>query len=332
MGAGANLAGTECGESLRHVWRQTLRSHRRISSNERLAAVAWLADAGHCGWLSSLRPLACGRIRLAWHGRGSSWHGDGSRLAILADGQTTPAGLAFGFSVRNSELRIGRLDALAFGPCDWLGGSVVLRPDVVALANQGQRMNWSLWLELHLHFCMLSLLAVGGALAIVPEMHRYLVNDLQLLSETAFSQSVTLAQIAPGPNILLVGVMGWNIGLQAAGGFEAGGVAMATALLMALSLLTAAVLPSSLLSYFMVKWLHLHQHALSVRAFKAGMVPLVMGLMISAGWLLQTASNPQMDWRLLLVCVASMLIVLFTRVHLLWLMLGGALAGAALGM
>jgi chromate transporter len=203
---------------------------------------------------------------------------------------------------------------------------------MVALANQGQRMNWSLWLELHLHFCMLSLLAVGGALAIVPEMHRYLVNDLQLLSETAFSQSVTLAQIAPGPNILLVGVMGWNIGLQAAGGFEAGGVAMVTGLLMALTLLTAAVLPSSLLSYFMVKWLHLHQHAQSVRAFKAGMVPLVMGLMISAGWLLQTASNAQMDWRLLLVCIASMLIVLFTRVHLLWLMLGGALAGAVLGL
>ena len=65
---------------------------------------------------------------------------------------------------------------------------------------------------------------------------------------------------------------------------------------------------------------------------KDNLETLVMGLMISAGWLLQTASNPQMDWRLLLVCVASMLIVLFTRVHLLWLMLGGALAGAALGM
>jgi chromate transporter len=101
---------------------------------------------------------------------------------------------------------------------------------------------------------------------------------------------------------------------------------------MALSLLIAAVLPSSLLSYFMVKWLQLHQHALVVRAFKAGMVPLVMGLMLSAGWLLQTASNPQMDWRLLLICAASMLIVLFTRVHLLWLMLGGAVLGAALGL
>ena len=193
-------------------------------------------------------------------------------------------------------------------------------------------MTWQLWLELHLHFCMLSLLAVGGALAIVPEMHRYLVNDLQLMTETAFSQSVTLAQIAPGPNILLVAVMGWNIGLQSAGGFEAGTVAIAWGLFMALGLLTAAVLPSSLLSYFMVKWLQVHQHARSVRAFKAGMVPLVMGLMLSAGWLLQTASNPQMDWRLLLMCGLSMVLVLKTRVHLLWLMLGGAVLGGLLGL
>lgn len=193
-------------------------------------------------------------------------------------------------------------------------------------------MTWQLWLDLHLHFFMLSLLAVGGALAIIPEMHRYLVSDLQLMSETAFSQSVTLSQIAPGPNILLVAVMGWNIGLQAAGGFEAGAAAIALGLLMALGLLTAAVLPSSLLSYFMVKWLQVHQQARGVRAFKAGMVPLVMGLMLSAGWLLQTASNPTMDWRLLLVCGVSMVIVLKTRVHLLWLMLGGAVLGALLGL
>ncbi len=193
-------------------------------------------------------------------------------------------------------------------------------------------MTWAVWLQLHLHFCMLSLLAVGGALAIVPEMHRYLVNDTQLLTETVFSQSVTLSQIAPGPNILLVAVMGWNIGLQTAGGVEAGVSAIALGLLMALGLLIAAVLPSSLLSYFLVKWLHLHQQALGVRAFKSGMVPLVMGLMLSAGWLLQTASNPLMDWRLLLMCFFSMVVVIKTRVHLLWLMLGGAVLGAILGL
>jgi chromate transporter len=62
------------------------------------------------------------------------------------------------------------------------------------------------------------------------------------------------------------------------------------------------------------------------------MLPLVMGLMLSAGWLLQTASNPTMDWRLLVMCAISMLIVLKTRVHLLWLMLGGAVLGAVLGL
>ena len=193
-------------------------------------------------------------------------------------------------------------------------------------------MSLALFLDLHLHFCMLSLLAVGGALAIVPEMHRYLVSDLQLLTETAFSQSVTLAQIAPGPNILLVAVMGWNIGLQAAGGLDAGWGAVGMGVLMAVSLLVSAVLPSSLVSYFTLKWLQLHQHARSVRAFRSGMLPLVMGLMLSAGWLLQTASNPTMDGRLLLMCAISMLIVLKTRVHLLWLMLGGAVVGAVLGL
>jgi hypothetical protein len=48
--------------------------------------------------------------------------------------------------------------------------------------------------------------------------------------------------------------------------------------------------------------------------------------------LLQTASNPQTDWRLLLICGLSMVLVLKTRLHLLWLMLGGALLGALLGL
>jgi chromate transporter len=54
--------------------------------------------------------------------------------------------------------------------------------------------------------------------------------------------------------------------------------------------------------------------------------------MLSAGWLLQTASNPQTDWRLLLICGLSMVLVLKTRLHLLWLMLGGAVLGALLGL
>ena len=105
------------------------------------------------------------------------------------------------------------------------------------------------WLQLLLHVCMLSLLAVGGALSIVPDMHRYLVNEHRLLSETAFSQSVTLAQIAPGPNILLIAVIGWNLSLQQTREMQNGFVSALCALLLATALLVCAVLPSSLLAY-----------------------------------------------------------------------------------
>ena len=69
-----------------------------------------------------------------------------------------------------------------------------------------------------------------------------------------------------------------------------------------------------------------------MRVFKSGMLPLVMGLMVSAGGLLQSAANPDLDWRLLLLCAVSMLLVLRTRIHVLWLMSAGAVAGAVLGV
>jgi hypothetical protein len=62
------------------------------------------------------------------------------------------------------------------------------------------------------------------------------------------------------------------------------------------------------------------------------MLPLVTGLMLSTGWLLESASNPIMDWRLMVMCGISTLLVLFTRIHLLWLMLVGALAAGVFGL
>ena len=186
--------------------------------------------------------------------------------------------------------------------------------------------------SLALHFCLLSVLSVGGAMSIVPDMHRYLVNEHQLLPENVFSESVTLAQIAPGPNILLVAVMGWNLGLRLSGAAELNALGLLQGLALASLLLLCAVIPSSLLTYNISQWLQRHQQAISVRAFKAGMVPLVTGLMLSAGWLLHNASNPQMEWQLVLMCLISLLLVWFTRIHILWLILGGAITGAALGL
>jgi hypothetical protein len=69
------------------------------------------------------------------------------------------------------------------------------------------------WLGLFGHFLLLSLLAVGGAITVVPDMHRVLVTQMGLLTDTQFNASIAIAQASPGPNVLFVAVMGY----QAAG-------------------------------------------------------------------------------------------------------------------
>ena len=74
------------------------------------------------------------------------------------------------------------------------------------------------WLALFGHFLSLSLMAVGGAITTAPDMHRYLVTQQHWLTDEQFTSSIAIAQAAPGPNVLFVGLMGWNVGLNAAGG------------------------------------------------------------------------------------------------------------------
>ena len=56
------------------------------------------------------------------------------------------------------------------------------------------------WLALFTHFLSLSLLAVGGAITTIPDMHRYLVGEQRWLTDAQFTQSVAIAQSSPGPN------------------------------------------------------------------------------------------------------------------------------------
>lgn len=66
------------------------------------------------------------------------------------------------------------------------------------------------------HFLVLSLLSVGGAITTAPDMHRYLVVDQGWLNDAQFTASVALAQAAPGPNVLFVAILGWNVAGAAA--------------------------------------------------------------------------------------------------------------------
>jgi chromate transporter len=184
------------------------------------------------------------------------------------------------------------------------------------------------WVTLFTHFASLSLLAVGGAITTAPDMHRFLVTDQRWLTDAQFTSSIAIAQAAPGPNVLFVALMGWNVGLNAAGGTLAGAASWGLALLGVVVALTAIMLPSSVLTYTATRWAHRNRELRAVRAFKQGMAPIVIALLIATGWLLTAAhNNASRDWPLWLLTAVSALIVWRTKTHLLWLIGAGAVLG-----
>ncbi|ACB32346.1 Chromate transporter [Leptothrix cholodnii SP-6] len=190
-------------------------------------------------------------------------------------------------------------------------------------------LHWLDWLQLLGHFAALSLLSVGGAITVASDLHRRLVLDHHWLSDGQFSASIALAQAAPGPNLLFVGLVGWHVGLNAGAttGLNAGGYATATAgLLLSLS---GALLPSSVLTLTATRWARRHRDDRAVRAFKQGMAPLVIGMMLATAAVLNLASGPLLPhWPMWALSAAAAWAVWATGVHLLWLLAAGALLGA----
>jgi chromate transporter len=185
------------------------------------------------------------------------------------------------------------------------------------------------WWSLFQQFCLLSLLGVGGAITTAPEMHRFLVDEHHWLNDIQFTTSIALAQASPGPNVLFVALMGWNLGLNAGGGLAEGPNAWALGLFGILVMMLGIMLPSSVLTYVATRWAHRNRDMRGVKAFKAGMAPIVVALLVCTGWLLTAAhSQPAKDWALWVLTAVTALVVWRTRIHLLWLLAAGAILGA----
>lgn len=182
------------------------------------------------------------------------------------------------------------------------------------------------WLGLFTHFLSLSLLAIGGAITTAPAMHNYLVNDKAWLTDSQFTASVALSQAAPGPNVLFVALLGWNVGLHAAGGQQAGVHAWWLALAGALITMAGIMLPSTTLTFVAARWAHQNRQLRAVRAFKQGLAPIVIALLVATGWILVAGHDSA--WRVWLVAAVTTLVVWKTRLHLMWLLATGALLGA----
>lgn len=181
-------------------------------------------------------------------------------------------------------------------------------------------LGWNDWLSLFGHYLMLSLLSVGGAISTTSDMHRFLVDQNHWLTQSQFNSSIALAQAAPGPNVLFVALMGWHVGMNTG--------SMGAALLGVAVTMFGIMIPSTLLTYSAAQWGHRNRELRAVRAFKLGMAPVIIGLLLSTSWILGTANgNPATDWPLWLLTVAAGLIIWRTRIHILWVLALGGAAG-----
>jgi len=166
-------------------------------------------------------------------------------------------------------------------------------------------------LALFAQFLVLSLLAIGGAITTAPEMHRFVVTEHRWITDAQFTGSVAIAQAAPGPNVLFVAVIGWNV---------AGPLG-------ALATMTGILLPSTVLSLWATRWGQARRDTLGVRAFTTGMAPLTLGLLLATGWLLAGPANGHPGAMLLVA--ATVLVTLRTKLSPMWVVAVGAAAGAA---
>lgn len=167
--------------------------------------------------------------------------------------------------------------------------------------------------DLAIYFAALSLIAVGGAGAVMPDMYRHAVDAQGWMTADDFATLVALSQAAPGPNVLIVALLGWKVG-----GLPGGVVAT-----------VGMCLPSSMLAFhFAAAWQGLRGTPVYETA-QAVLVPAAVGLILASGYvLIRSADHGLAAYA---ITGATILLAVKTRIHPLWLLgAAGVLGGAGL--
>jgi chromate transporter len=170
-----------------------------------------------------------------------------------------------------------------------------------------------LWL-LITHLAILSFAAVGGGvIMLAPDIHRYVVDVHPWVTDEQFAAAYAIAQAAPGPNMLFVTLVGWQI---------AGWVG-------AIGATGAVVIPPALLTFIATRVSSRRGGSVGRfgKAVRDGLAPLSIGMLIAGGWVLfDSGSN---GWREAVAVALTLIVVLRTKINPLWLIITGALAGIA---
>jgi chromate transporter len=160
-------------------------------------------------------------------------------------------------------------------------------------------------------FGVMSLFAVGGANSALPEMHRVAVDVQHWLTDKQFADVFAISQLSPGPNVLIVTLIGYT-------------VAGVTGALVAT---LAMCLPTALMAYGVSRILTKSSHSRWPAIIQSALVPLSIGLMGASGFVLARASDH--TWAAALFTVAAAVLASTTKLNPFWMLLAGGCLGFA---
>jgi chromate transporter len=173
--------------------------------------------------------------------------------------------------------------------------------------NSGSNPIWTLIST----FALMSLFAVGGGNAAIPEMHRIAVDVQHWMTDKQFADVFAISQLSPGPNVLIVTLIGYSV----AG--VAGGLAATLAM----------CVPTAVLAYYVSRFLRRSSHSRWPGIIQAALVPLSIGLMGASGLILAVTSDR--TWTAGLMTAVAAVVAFATRLNPLWLLLAGGCLGFA---
>ncbi|NVN87454.1 MAG: chromate transporter [Rhodopseudomonas sp.] len=160
-------------------------------------------------------------------------------------------------------------------------------------------------------FGLMSLLAIGGAAAAIPEIHRVVVELRHWMTDLQFADAFAIAQLSPGPNVLIVTLIGYQV------------AGIAGALVATL----AMCVPTATLAYFVNRLLARSSHSRWPSVIQAALVPLSIGLMSASGLILALTADRSLAAAMITAMTA--LLASTTRLNPLWLLLAGGCLGFA---
>jgi chromate transporter len=161
------------------------------------------------------------------------------------------------------------------------------------------------------YFALMSLFAIGGANSAVPEMYRMAVETESWMTDRQFADMFAIAQVSPGPNVIIVALIGYHVAGLAG----------------ALVALSAMCGPTCVFAFYIGQVWERFKHAPWRGIVQTGLLPISIGLVFASAFVVAWAAAQ--NWAAILLTLGTAIATYITRLNPLWIFAVAAMLGLA---